>query len=89
MLGDKAGTFKLEAQQVLDEIWSEKLIPFALRVGKIEETPDKYTIYFHDSRMHSVSFSLVVDHSFRDVFRSAVLVRVTEISGPFKKPPLS
>jgi hypothetical protein len=79
----------IEAKQVLDELWSEKLIPFALSVGKIEETPGEYTIYFHDSRMHSVCIPIIEGDSFKDTVRSAVLARVSEISGPFKKPPLT
>jgi hypothetical protein len=35
-----------EAQQVLDELWSEELIPFALKVGKISKAPGEYTIHF-------------------------------------------
>ena len=42
-------TLEAEAQQVLDELWSEKLIPFVLTVGKITKAPSEYTIHFYDS----------------------------------------
>lgn len=75
-------TLKVEAQQVLDELWSEKLIPFALNVGKITEEPDGYIIHFYDARMRGAPVPLVEGQSFRDSLRAAVLARVKEISGP-------
>jgi len=71
-----------EAQQVLDELWSEKLIPFALKVGKITKAPAEYTIHFYDSRIHSACVPLTKDQSFKDMVRSAVLARVAKMSGP-------
>jgi len=75
-----------EAQQVLEELWSEKLTPFPLNVGKITKAPGVYTIHFHDSRIRTALVPLLKGHSFRDMVRSAVLARVAEISGPLKKP---
>lgn len=75
-------TLEAEAQEVLDELWSEKLIPFALNVGKITRAVGEYTIHFHDSRMHSARVPLTTGQSFRDMVRTAVLARVAEISGP-------
>ena len=80
-------TIEAEAQQVLDELWSEKLIPFALNVGKITKAPDEYTIHFHDSRMRTARVPLTKGHSFRDMVRSAVLARVAKMSGPLKNSP--
>ena len=41
-------TLKAEAQQVLDELWAEKLIPFALTAGRLPKllpsTPSIFTI---------------------------------------------
>ncbi len=75
-----------EAQQVLDELWSEKLIPFALSVGKITRSSSEYTIHFHDSRIHSASVPIIEGHSFKEMVRSAVLDRVARMSGPLFAP---
>ena len=80
-------TMEAEAQQVLDELWSEKLIPFALNVGKITKAADEYTIHFHDSRLRTARVPLARGSSFRDMVRSSVLDRVAKLSGPLKKPP--
>jgi hypothetical protein len=78
-------TLDAEAQQVLDELWREKLIPFALNVGKITKTAGEYTIHFHDSRLRTALVPLVEGHSFSDLVRAAVLERVAKMSGPLKK----
>ena len=77
-------TLEAEVQQVLDELWSEKLTPFPLRVGKITKAPAEYTIHFYDSRILTARVPLTEGHSFRDLVRSAVLARVAEMSGPLK-----
>ena len=80
-------TLEAEVQLVLDELWSEKLIPFALNVGKISKDIGEYTIHFHDSRIYSASVTLSTDRPLRDVVRSSVLARVKELSGPWNWPP--
>lgn len=80
-------TIETEAQQVLDELWNEKLIPFALTVGKITKASGEYTIHFYDSRLHTARVPLTESHSFRDMVRSAVLDRVAQMSGPLKDWP--
>lgn len=82
-------TLEAEAQQVLDELWSEKLIPFALNVGKITKASAEYTIHFYDSRIRTARVPLTRRHSFREMVRTAVLDRVAKMSGPLKKsrPP--
>ena len=80
-------TLEAEAQQVLDELWTEKLIPFALTVGKITKAPAEYTLHFYDSRIRTARVPLTKGHSFRDMVRSAVLARVAKMSGPLKKGP--
>ena len=77
-------TLEVEAQQVLDELLTEKLIPFPLNVGKITKGSAEYTIHFYDSRIHSARVSLTRGHSFRALVRSAVLARVQKMSGPLK-----
>jgi hypothetical protein len=78
-------TLEAEAQQVLDELWAEKLIPFALTVGKITKAPAEYTLHFYDSRIRTARVPLTKGHSFREMVRSAVLERVAKMSGPLRK----
>lgn len=78
-------TIEAEAQQVLDELWSEGLLPMALNVGKITKAVDEYTIHFYDSRIRTARIPLTAGHSFRDLVRFAVLARVTVMSGPLGK----
>lgn len=78
-------TLDAEAQQVLDELWSEELIPFPLNVGKITKAVGEYTIHFHDSRIRTARVPLTEGHSFRDLVRTGVLERVAKMSGPLKK----
>ena len=74
-----------EAQQVLDELWSEKLIPFALKVVKISKAPGEYTIHFYGRGIRSARIALTSGRSFRDLVRSAVLARLgKKMSGPLK-----
>jgi hypothetical protein len=79
-------TIEVEAQQVLDELWSEKLLPFVLNVGKITKGIGEYTIHFHDSRIHSARVPLTKGQTFREMIRAAVLARVAEMSGPLDGP---
>ena len=65
-----------EAEQVLDELWSEKLLPFALNVGKITKATAEYTIHFHDSRIHAAHVPLTQAQSWVEMVRVAVLDRV-------------
>jgi len=75
-------TLEAEAQQVLDQLWEEQLIPFALNVGKITKEIDGYMIHFYDSRMHTARVPLTEGHPFKDLVRTAVLDRVARLSGP-------
>ena len=76
-----------EAQQVLDELWSEKLIPFALNIGKITRASSEYTLYFYDSRIPTASVPVIAGHSFKEMVRAAVLDRVARMSGPLSAMP--
>jgi hypothetical protein len=77
-------TLETEAQQVLDELWNEKLIPFSLTVGKITKGIGAYTIHFYDSRIRTARVPLTERNLFRETVRSTVLARVTKMSGPLK-----
>ena len=67
-----------EAQQVLDELWSEKLIPCALKVVKISKAPSEYTIHFYGRGIRTARIALTRGRSFKDLVRSAVLARVAK-----------
>jgi hypothetical protein len=71
-----ARTLEAEAQNLIEELWAERLIPFALKVGKITRAPDGYTLHFFDSRLHTALVTLTKGYSFRDRVRSAVVSRV-------------
>jgi hypothetical protein len=79
-------TLEAEAQTVIEELWDENLIPFALKVGKITRAQDGYTLHFYDSRIHTALVPLTKGYSFRDRVRSAVLSRVEDMSGSFNRP---
>jgi hypothetical protein len=79
-------TLEAQVQQVLNELWREKLIPFALNVGKITKADKEYTIHFYDSRITNASVSLIEGHALSDLIRSAVLNSVAKISGERKRP---
>jgi hypothetical protein len=79
---------KAEAQQVLEDLFSEGLIPFALFAGKVEcIAPDEYIIRFYDSQLYSVDVSWRQDDCFRDVFRVTVLQRVGRMTGSLSWKP--
>jgi hypothetical protein len=77
---------KLEAQQALDELMNEQLIPFKLTAEKvISEGSEKYTVRFYDSRIHSITLTLEEGKSFKDVVRTATLDRVARMSGALNR----
>jgi hypothetical protein len=80
-------SLEAEAQQVLDELWAEKAIPFVLNVGKLTRSIGEYTIHFHDSRIRTAIIPLTDNQSFREMVRAAVLARVAQMSGPLKADP--
>lgn len=71
-----------EAQQVLNELWREKALPFELHVGRITKGIGVYTLHFHDSRIRTTEVVLASGQSFQEMVRTSVLARVAKISGP-------
>ena len=72
-----------EAQQVLDELFNQRLLPFKLCAYRIESIGlEEYRVRFYDSRLRSVAVSWPPDQSFKGAFRAAVLCRVKRVSGP-------
>jgi hypothetical protein len=70
-------------QQVLDELLTEKLIPFALTAyGVNPNGQGEYVVPFNDSRIHSCRFFWKDGEDFKQAARAAVLERVNRMSGP-------
>ena len=73
-------SMKLGAQQTLDELFAESLIPFKLSARVVESIgQEEYIVRFHDSRLYSVDVSWQRDQPFSTVFRTAILDRVTRL----------
>ena len=76
---------KADAQQALDELFSENLLPFKLSAREVEAIGlQEYIIRFYDSRMNSVIVSWYEGLSFKDICRTAVLEKVKAFSGPLR-----
>jgi hypothetical protein len=77
-----------EAQQVLDELLSKKLIPFAFKAYSVNTNGrGEYVVRFNDSRIHSCRFFWKEGENFKEVVRAAVLERVNRMSGPLDMKP--
>ena len=80
---------KLGAQQTLDELFAERLIPFALSARVVDSVGlEEYIVRFHDSRLHSVDVSCPEGRSFKEMVRAAVLDRVSRLGSPNQREPL-
>ena len=80
---------KGEAQEVLDELLAESLIPFKLQAREVYVIgAEELIIRFHDSRLRSIDISRKQGESFKTVFRAAMLERVARLGGPFNNPRL-
>ena len=78
-------TMKVGAQQTLDELFAESLLPFRLSARAVESIGmEEYIVRFHDSRLFSVDVSWQRDQSFKSVFRTAILDRVARLRRPVK-----
>ncbi len=75
-----------QAQQTLDELFREKLLPFELFAKLIESIGgEEYIVRFYDSRLRSLDLSWRQDQCFKDVFRKAVLERVGRFRGSLQE----
>jgi hypothetical protein len=73
------------AQQGLDELFAEGLLPFKLSAHGIDSLGyDEYIVRFHDSRLHSVDVSRCEGKTFKELVRIAVLERVSRLNGLLK-----
>lgn len=74
---------KLGAQQTLDELFAERLIPFKLSAHVVDSLGlEEYIVRFHDARLHSVDVSCPPGGSFKEMVRAAVLERVSRLGYP-------
>jgi hypothetical protein len=72
---------KLGAQQTLDELFAESLIPFRLS-AYVEDSlgSREYIVRFHDSRFRSIDISWERGETFKSVFGGAILDRVARLT---------
>jgi hypothetical protein len=74
-------SMKLGAQQTLDELFVEGLIPFKLSAQLVESLGmEEYIVRFYDSRLYSVDVSWQQGETFGAVFRTALLARVARLT---------
>ena len=74
---------KAGAQQTLDELYAERLIPFALSARVVDSLGlEEYIVRFQDARLNSVDVSCPAGQSFKDMVRAAVLDRVSRMDYP-------
>jgi hypothetical protein len=75
--------YQADSQQVLDDLFNKRLIPFKLVAHKVAaESPGEFRIRFYDSRLHSVLVEGEKNHSIKDQVRTAVLLRLSGRSEP-------
>ncbi|MGI9165663.1 MAG: hypothetical protein ACR2G5_04645 [Pyrinomonadaceae bacterium] len=71
--------YQADAQQVIDDLFNEHLIPFKLVAQKvIEVSPGEMRIPFYDSRLPSVTVEVGKDTGIKDQVRSAVLASAAD-----------
>ena len=76
---------RIEAQSVLNDLWSRQLIPFQLTAHHVEPLEmNEYTVRFYDSRLHSVYVFATDYDSFRQVMRVNIQARVARLEGPWR-----
>lgn len=70
--------YQSEAQQALDDLFKEDLLPFQLTAHKVtEENLGEIRIHFYDSRLHSIILELQKPGSIKRQLREAVFLRLT------------
>lgn len=73
---------KSEAQEMLDDLFAEGQIPFELSARAVESLGmEEYIIRFHDSRLFSIDVSYHRGQTFKTVFTTAILDRVSRLRG--------
>jgi hypothetical protein len=81
---------KTEAQQILDDLFSERLIPFKLTAHKVESVGvGDYIVLFNDSRLYSVDVVWNQGENFKDAFRESLLDLLERRSGRLREKAAS
>jgi hypothetical protein len=71
--------YQSEAQQALDDLFREDLLPFQLTAHKVtEENRGEIRIHFYDSRLHSIILERQKTISIKKQLREAVFLRLTD-----------
>lgn len=69
--------YKADAQQVVNYLFADHLIPFQLSAHKVtDEGSCEYRIHFYDSRLHSIIINSGVTTPIKQQVKSAVLLRL-------------
>jgi len=72
---------KIDAQQILDELFGEHLLPFELSACLLDPLgSEEYEVRFHDSRLPWIQVSWRQGQCFKDVFRTAMLDRIERMN---------
>lgn len=72
--------FRNQAQEALDELWAEHVIPFKLiayKVDRVSIRDHRYRVHFFDARLPEVIVEWTPGISFKDLVRIAVLGYLT------------
>lgn len=92
MVADMKATveaMRVGAQQSLDELFAERLIPFALSAQVVESLGlEEYIVRFHDARLRAVDVSCPDGRSFNEMVKAAVLDRVSRLGYPKQRKTL-
>ena len=79
---------KGEAQQALDELFDEHLLPLKLTARRVAFIGlEEYIVFFDDNRLLAVDISWCRGQCFKDVFRAAILDRMKRLNDPLHKRP--
>lgn len=72
---------RAEAQQTLDELFNERLLPFELAADRLDSIGgEEYIVRFRDHRLRSIDVSWIQGQPFKDVFRAAIVERLRRMS---------
>ena len=70
--------YQADSQQILDDLFHQRLIPFKLVAHTVtQKCPGEFRIHFYDSRLHSVVVGGEKNQSIEHQVRTAVLLRLS------------
>lgn len=78
--------YQVSAQEVLDQLFQDDLIPFRLEAHKVtDEGSREYRIHFYDSRIHSIVVDARSTTLITQQISAAVLLRMKAIAREFSQ----